>query len=76
MIGGIKHSEWYFMELTLVRQRGTVEEYVTQFHKLFVIVPQVSQRRLAYICVLVSALNPLSLKDAIQKALNLDITHT
>lgn len=44
-----KHPQKDFKELTLLRQKGTVEEYITEFQKKFVRVSGVDEGRLTYL---------------------------
>lgn len=46
-----KHPEWYFKELTQLKQHGTMEDYAMKFQKLSVMVPKFSQSRLTYLFV-------------------------
>ncbi|XP_059066288.1 uncharacterized protein LOC131857619 [Cryptomeria japonica] len=80
-----KHPQKDFKELTLLRQRGTVEEYITEFQKICVRVSGVDEDRLTYLFVeglkdsikgLMRALKPPTLDDAIDKALGLEDTST
>lgn len=73
-----RHPEWYFRELTKLRQQGTIESYATEFQKLVVMVPEISQERLTYLFIegltgsvkiLVRTLEPTHLDEAIQKAM-------
>lgn len=41
-----KQPEWYFKELTQLKQHETIKDYAIEFHKLVVMVPKISQGRL------------------------------
>lgn len=71
------HPQKHFKELTRIRQRGILEEYITEFQRLAVMVPEISEERLTYLFIeglsdslhgLVSAFDPTTLKEAIRKA--------
>lgn len=42
-----RDSEWYFKEMTHLRQTGTVQEFVNQFQNLSVMVPDLSQKKVS-----------------------------
>ena len=72
-----KDTEWYFQELTQLRQIGTVEGYARKFQELSVMVPDLSQKRLTHIFIeglkdstrhSVKPHEPTNLEEAIRKA--------
>ncbi|XP_057825625.2 uncharacterized protein LOC131037488 [Cryptomeria japonica] len=76
-----RHPEWYFKELTLLTQQGTVEDYANEFQNLAVMVPNLSQGRLTYLFVeglkdsikkIVNPLEPQNLSEAIQRAIKVE----
>lgn len=76
-----KDLEAYFQELTMLKQTSTMDEYVTEFQRLAVMVSDVSDKRLTFFFIeglsnsfsgLVRALEPTTLEDAIWKALSLE----
>ena len=40
-----KDTEWYFQELTQLRQTGTIEDYARKFQELSVMVLDLSRKR-------------------------------
>lgn len=76
-----KHPQEDFKRLTQLKQQGTIESYITEFQRISVRVSGIEEDRLTYLFVerlkdsltgLVSALNPISIEDAIEKALRLE----
>lgn len=72
-----KDSEWYFQELVLLKQTGTVDEFISQFQELSVMIPDLPQKRLTHMFIeglkdltknVVKPFEPQNLAEAIRKA--------
>ncbi|XP_057851781.2 uncharacterized protein LOC131061964 [Cryptomeria japonica] len=80
-----RHLEWYFRELTLLTQQGSVEDYANEFQNFAVVVPDLSQGRLTYLFVeghkesINKIVNPLErqrLGEAIQRAIKVEAKYS
>lgn len=72
-----KDPKLHFKELVQLKQLGPLENYISEFQRLSVLVTDISQRRLMVLFMdgladplrgWIKALNPLTLQEAIKKA--------
>lgn len=78
-----KDTEVYYRDLEQLRQVGFADSYINEFQQIAVMVPNMTEKRVTMLFVeglndklkgLVKARRPNTLDDAIQLALDLDIT--
>lgn len=76
-----KDEEEYFREMATLQQTTTAGTYVGEFQRILVMVTDVSDNRITFLFmkglkeplkVLVKAFDPLTLQDAIKRALTLE----
>lgn len=77
-----KDPEVYFWELAQLRQTGGLEQFINDFQKLAVMVPDISERRLVILFTeglteplkgWVKAFDPLTLQEAMKKARSMEL---
>ena len=77
----LKDDEEYFKELSKLKQTKSVNEYIEEFQKVFVMVPNMSEKRIVYLFLdgledfvkgLVKAFSPSTLQEAIKRSLQLE----
>lgn len=77
----LKDEEEYFKELSKLRQNKSVNEYVEEFQKVAIMVPDISEKRIIYLFLdgledpikgLVKAFSPSTLQEAIKRSLQLE----
>ena len=71
----LKDDEEYFKELSKLKQTKSVNEYIEEFQKVAVMVPDMSEKRIVYLFLdgledfvkgLVKAFSPSTLQEAIK----------
>ena len=76
-----KDPETYFRDLAQLRQSGNLETYISDFQRLSVMVPSISERRLVVLFMeglteplkgWIKAFDPPSLQEAMRKARNME----
>ena len=77
----LKDDEEYFKELSKLKQTKSVNEYIEEFQKVAVMVPDMSEKRIVYLFLdgledsvkgLVKAFSPSTLQEAIKRSLQLE----
>ena len=78
----LKDDEQYFKELSKLKQTKLVNEYIEEFQKVAVMVPDMSEKMIVYLFLdgledffkgLVKAFSPSTLQEAIKRSLQLEI---
>lgn len=78
-----KDEEEYFRKLATLKQSTTVSAYIEEFHKIAVMVPYISKKRLVFLFIeglldlirgFVKAFEPPSLQVATRRALSLEVS--
>ncbi len=77
----LKDDEEYFEELSKLKQTKSVNEYIEEFQKVDIMVPDMSEKRIVYLFLdsledyvkgLVKAFSPSTLQEAIKRSLQLE----
>ena len=77
----LKDDEEYFKELSKLKQTKSVNEYIEEFQKVVVMVPDMSEKRIVYLFLdgledsvkgLFKAFSPSTLQEAIKRSLQLE----